>query len=121
MQSAGYTEIKTKNDGTVCDLMGQSPEGGQIILNFLPDGRMKDVMFTYIKPDLSATGRIATARRCLDMAGTLDSQLADSFAQILDSDRAALVANTRPYPWLDTGYDVGITTGNKFWMQQGNR
>ena len=117
MHSIGMSKIQTKNDGLVCDVMAKSPEGDEVILNFFPDGRLKDFMFAHISTDLSATGQIACARQCLMMADSLDQHLGESFAEIAKTDKAAFIFNTRPYPWRSTPYDIGITTGNKFWFQ----
>ena len=116
--NAGFTQIQTKDDGLACDLMGTTTDNKQVVVNFFPDGKLKDLMFAHITSDLSATGKLATAQSCLSMVDSLEPYLGDSFAEIADTDRnAAFLMNTRKYPWRNTPYVIGITTANKFWLE----
>jgi hypothetical protein len=121
LNKAEFTQIQTKDDGLACDIMGSTVDNKRVIVNFFPDGRLKDLMFTHITLDLSATGKLATARSCLSIVDGLDPYLGDSFAEIADTDRnAAFLMNTRKYSWRNTSYVIGITTANKFWLEFNN-
>ena len=118
LSESGFNEIITKDEGVVCDMMARSPDGRQIIMNFLESGKLKDIMFAHIISDLSVTGKMQSAKSCLNMADSLDMALGNSFREIMNTDyEAAFTMNTRKYPWRTTPYVLGITTANKFWME----
>ena len=111
----GYTEVLTRHDGMASDLVARKSLSEQVLVNFLADGVLGNLMVANIQPGVSIEAAFESAKACLDVTERLDPVLAAGFAHILENDmRAALLLNTTAYRWQNTEYFLSISTGNKF-------